>query len=120
MAIDTLYAEGQRRFVESFSPYARQFLERRERPPVASLEQLHLISSSPAPPLGAFVARVLGILQILGKLLPERDLAELPFADLAELVDRLAADEGTSIAMRHLMRAARSEYQAMGKVISQL
>ena len=34
LAMDTLYAEGQRRFVESFSPYARQFLERLERPPM--------------------------------------------------------------------------------------
>ncbi|HEV8548084.1 MAG TPA: excinuclease ABC subunit A, partial [Polyangiaceae bacterium] len=38
LAIDTLYAEGQRRFVESFSPYARQFLERLERPPTRKLE----------------------------------------------------------------------------------
>jgi excinuclease ABC subunit A len=38
LAMDTLYAEGQRRFVESFSPYARQFLERLERPDVRSLE----------------------------------------------------------------------------------
>jgi excinuclease ABC subunit A len=38
LAIDTLYAEGQRRFVESFSAYARQFLERRDRPPVTSLD----------------------------------------------------------------------------------
>jgi len=38
LALDTLYAEGQRRFVESFSPYARQFLERLERPPVDKLE----------------------------------------------------------------------------------
>ena len=38
LALDTLYAEGQRRFVESFSPYARQFLERLERPPMQSLE----------------------------------------------------------------------------------
>lgn len=37
LALDTLYAEGQRRFVESFSPYARQFLERLERPPLDSL-----------------------------------------------------------------------------------
>jgi excinuclease ABC subunit A len=37
LAIDTLYAEGQRRFVESFSPYARQFLERLERPPIDEL-----------------------------------------------------------------------------------
>jgi len=32
----------------------------------------------------------------------------------------LAADEATAISMRHLLRAARAEYQAMGKVISQL
>ncbi|MEB2311810.1 MAG: excinuclease ABC subunit UvrA [Sorangiineae bacterium] len=38
LAMDTLYAEGQRRFVESFSPYARQFLERLERPPMERLE----------------------------------------------------------------------------------
>ncbi len=38
LALDTLYAEGQRRFVESFSPYARQFLERLERPPIEELE----------------------------------------------------------------------------------
>ena len=38
LAMDTLYAEGQRRFVESFSPYARQFLERLERPPMDKLD----------------------------------------------------------------------------------
>lgn len=38
LCLDTLYAEGQRRFVESFSPYARQFLERHERPPIDSLD----------------------------------------------------------------------------------
>jgi excinuclease ABC subunit A len=37
LAIDTLYAEGQRRIVESFGPYARQFLERLERPPMDEL-----------------------------------------------------------------------------------
>lgn len=38
LALETLYAEGQRRFVESFSPYARQFLERLARPPIDALE----------------------------------------------------------------------------------
>src|SRR4249920_665129 len=38
LAVDTLYAEGQRRFVESFSPYARQFLERLDRPPADKVE----------------------------------------------------------------------------------
>ncbi len=40
LAMDTLYAEGQRRFVESFSPYARQFLERLDRPPMDSLDPI--------------------------------------------------------------------------------
>ena len=38
LAFDTLYAEGQRRYVESLSAYARQFLERMERPAVDSIE----------------------------------------------------------------------------------
>lgn len=38
LAFDTLYAEGQRRFVESMSTYVRQFLERMERPDVDSIE----------------------------------------------------------------------------------
>lgn len=38
LAFDTLYAEGQRRYVETFSPYARQFLDRCDRPQVDSIE----------------------------------------------------------------------------------
>jgi len=34
LALDTLYAEGQRRYVETFSPYARQFMDRMDRPRV--------------------------------------------------------------------------------------
>ncbi|GBD06934.1 UvrABC system protein A [bacterium HR21] len=40
LALDTLYAEGQRRFVESLSAYARQFLERMPRPEVDSITGL--------------------------------------------------------------------------------
>jgi len=40
LAFDTLYAEGQRRYVESLSAYARQFLEQIERPNVESMEGL--------------------------------------------------------------------------------
>jgi excinuclease ABC subunit A len=32
LAFDTIYAEGQRRYVETFSPYTRQFLERMDKP----------------------------------------------------------------------------------------
>src|ERR1700752_411983 len=38
LVFDTLYAEGQRRYVETFSPYARQFLDRMDKPQVASIE----------------------------------------------------------------------------------
>jgi excinuclease ABC subunit A len=37
LVFDTLYAEGQRRYVETFSPYARQFLERMDKPQVESI-----------------------------------------------------------------------------------
>ena len=40
LAFDTLYAEGQRRYVESLSTYARQFLEQMEKPEVDSIEGL--------------------------------------------------------------------------------
>ncbi len=40
LAFDTLYAEGQRRYVESLSTYARQFLERMEKPDVDTIEGL--------------------------------------------------------------------------------
>ncbi|MEJ2473438.1 MAG: excinuclease ABC subunit UvrA [Desulfobacterales bacterium] len=40
LAFDTLYAEGQRRYVESLSSYARQFLERMEKPAVDLIEGL--------------------------------------------------------------------------------
>lgn len=40
LVFDTLYAEGQRRYVESFSTYARQFLERMDRPDVDSIDGL--------------------------------------------------------------------------------
>lgn len=40
LAFDTIYAEGQRRYLESLSSYARQFLERMEKPDVDSIEGL--------------------------------------------------------------------------------
>ncbi len=38
LAFDTLFAEGQRRYIETFSPYARQFLDRMDKPRVDSIE----------------------------------------------------------------------------------
>lgn len=38
LAFDTLFAEGQRRYIETFSPYARQFLDRMDKPAADSIE----------------------------------------------------------------------------------
>ncbi|XMR42842.1 hypothetical protein ACLK16_21295 [Escherichia coli] len=52
LAFDTLYAEGQRRYVESLSAYARQFLSLMEKPDVDHLRGSPLPSpSSRSPPL---------------------------------------------------------------------
>ena len=40
LAFDTIYAEGQRRYVESLSAYARQFLQMMEKPDVDSIDGL--------------------------------------------------------------------------------
>ena len=55
LAFDTIYAEGQRRYVETFSPYTRQFLERMDKPkvdeilgipPAIAIEQANSVKSS--------------------------------------------------------------------------
>ena len=38
LAFDTLFAEGQRRYIETFSPYARQFFDRMDKPKVDRIE----------------------------------------------------------------------------------
>ena len=43
LAFDTIYAEGQRRYVESLSAYARQFLGNMEKPDVDAIEGYHLL-----------------------------------------------------------------------------
>src|ERR1700704_5627733 len=55
LAFDTIYAEGQRRYVETFSPYMRQFLERMDKPrvddirgipPAIAIERANPVKSS--------------------------------------------------------------------------
>src|SRR5687768_18185900 len=40
LAFDTLYAEGQRRYIESFSPYARQFFDRMAKRSAATIQEI--------------------------------------------------------------------------------
>ena len=56
LAFDTIYAEGQRRYVESLSSYARQFLGQMEKPDVDAIEGLSPPSPSTKKPPAAIPA----------------------------------------------------------------
>jgi excinuclease ABC subunit A len=59
LAFDTIYAEGQRRYVESLSSYARQFLGVMDKPDVDSIEGCPLPSpSTRSPPATTRAARL--------------------------------------------------------------
>ncbi|HSM49897.1 MAG TPA: hypothetical protein VLA75_00695, partial [Thermoanaerobaculia bacterium] len=80
LAFDTVYAEGHRRFVESMSTYARNFLEQRERPPVDEIRNVL--------PAVALAARngVRNARSTVGTLTEIHDVLRLLFAHLGEVV----------------------------------
>ena len=51
LAFDTIYAEGQRRYVESLSAYARQFLDMMDKPDLDSIEY-HMVNKQKSSDLG--------------------------------------------------------------------
>ena len=68
LAFDTIYAEGQRKYVESLSAYARQFLQQMQKPDVD-----HITGLSPAIAIGN--AAILGAIGILAGWFPARRAA---------------------------------------------
>jgi len=80
LAFDTLYAEGQRRYVSSLSAYARQFLERLPRPEVDSISNL--------PPAIAIEQRngVTGSRSTVGSATEVLDHLRLLFARIGETI----------------------------------
>src|SRR5204863_7918281 len=85
LVFDTLYAEGQRRYVETFSAYARQFLERMDRPAVDKVEGV--------PPAIAIdqTNPVRSSRSTVGTMTELNDHLKLLFARAAELFDRQTA-----------------------------
>src|SRR5690554_5796959 len=79
LAFDTIYAEGQRRYVETFSAYARQFLDRMDKPAVDSIEGI--------PPAIAIEQSntVRTSRSTVGTMTELNDYLKLLFARLAEL-----------------------------------
>ena len=79
LAVDTIYAEAQRRFVESMSTYARQFLRQMERPPVDSIDGV-LPPLALTPKVSIRAAR-----QTVGTLSEVWDLLRLLYSALGEV-----------------------------------
>jgi excinuclease ABC subunit A len=79
LAFDTIFAEGQRRFVESMSTYARQFLDQMERPPVDAIHNI-----LPAVALEAKNA-VRNARSTVGTITEAHDVLRLLFTHLGEV-----------------------------------
>ena len=90
LVFDTLYAEGQRRYVETFSPYARQFLDRMDRPHVDRIDGV--------PPAIAIDqnSTVRTSRSTVGTMTELNDHIKLLFAHHAELTAPNAADASSS------------------------
>jgi len=80
LAFDTVFAEGQRRFVESMSTYARQFLDQMERPPVDSVDNIQ-----PAVALEA-TNSIKNARSTVGTITEAYDVLRLLFTHLGEVV----------------------------------
>lgn len=126
LAFDTLYAEGQRRYVESLSAYARQFLSQMEKPEVDSIEGLSpaiaieqkSTSHNPRSTVGT-ITEIYDYLRLLYARVgtpycPEHDLPMVA-QTVSEMVDEIhALEEGTAIMLlAPIVRERKGEYSAL-------
>jgi len=124
LAFDTIYAEGQRRYVESLSAYARQFLEMMQKPdvdqidglsPAISIEQ-KTTSKNPRSTVGT-VTEIYDYMRLLWARVgvPYSPATGLPIESqtVSQMVDRvLALPEGTRIyVLAPVVRGRKGEYR---------
>ncbi|MFM1815830.1 MAG: hypothetical protein RLZ98_2525 [Pseudomonadota bacterium] len=124
LAFDTIYAEGQRRYVESLSAYARQFLEMMQKPdvdhidglsPAISIEQ-KTTSKNPRSTVGT-VTEIYDYLRLLFARVgvPYSPATGLPIESqtVSQMVDRiLALEEGTRIyLLAPIVRGRKGEFR---------
>src|SRR6187399_119000 len=124
LAFDTIYAEGQRRYVESLSAYARQFLEMMQKPdvdqidglsPAISIEQ-KTTSRNPRSTVGT-VTEIYDYMRLLFARVgvPYSPATGLPIESqtVSQMVDRvLALPEGTRLyLMAPIVRGRKGEYR---------
>ena len=124
LAFDTIYAEGQRRYVESLSAYARQFLEMMQKPdvdqidglsPAISIEQ-KTTSRNPRSTVGT-VTEIYDYMRLLWARIgvPYSPATGLPISSqtVTEMVDRLMAegDGARFYLLAPMIRARKGEYK---------
>ena len=124
LAFDTIYAEGQRRYVESLSAYARQFLELMQKPDVDSIDGLSpaisieqkTTSRNPRSTVGT-VTEVYDYMRLLFARVgvPYSPATGLPIESqtVSQMVDRMQAmEEGTRIyLLAPIVRGRKGEYR---------
>ncbi len=124
LAFDTIYAEGQRRYVESLSAYARQFLEQMEKPDVESIEGLSpaisieqkTTSKNPRSTVGT-VTEIYDYLRLLfarvGRPHCYQCGKEITSQTVSQMVDQiLAMPEGTRLQLLSpMVRGRKGEYR---------
>jgi len=124
LAFDTIYAEGQRRYVESLSAYARQFLELQEKPDVDSIEGLSpaisieqkTTSKNPRSTVGT-VTEIYDYMRLLWARIgvPYSPATGLPIESqsVAQMVDRvMALPEKTKLyILAPIVRGRKGEYR---------
>jgi excinuclease ABC subunit A len=124
LAFDTIYAEGQRRYVESLSAYARQFLELMQKPDVDSIEGLSpaisieqkTTSKNPRSTVGT-VTEIYDYMRLLFARIgiPYSPATGLPIESqtVSQMVDRtLAMKEGTRLyLLAPVVRGRKGEYR---------
>ena len=133
LAFDTLYAEGQRRYVESLSSYARQFLQLMDKPDVDSIEGLSpaisieqkSTSHNPRSTVGT-ITEIHDYLRLLFARIGEARCPEhgtvLKAQTISQMVDQtLAYPEGTKLMiMAPVVRGRKGEYkQLLGELAQQ-
>jgi len=124
LAFDTIYAEGQRRYVESLSAYARQFLELQQKPDVDSIEGLSpaisieqkTTSRNPRSTVGT-VTEIYDYMRLLWARVgvPYSPATGLPIESqqVSQMVDRIAAlPDGTKLyILAPIVRGRKGEYR---------
>ena len=124
LAFDTIYAEGQRRYVESLSAYARQFLNMMQKPDVDSIEGLSpaisieqkTTSKNPRSTVGT-VTEIYDYMRLLWARIgvPYSPATGLPITSqtVSQMVDRvLEMEEGTKIyILAPMIRGRKGEYR---------